>query len=42
MEQDRAALEDRDVAIGQPGRLAEGLMREMLAFRSRNGALSTR
>src|SRR5262245_47994487 len=30
MKQDRAALEDRDVSIGQPRHLAEGLMREML------------
>ena len=42
MEQDRAALEDRDVAIGQPRHLAEGLVREMRGFRSPNGTLSTR
>src|SRR5690242_9137961 len=29
MKQDRAALEDRDVSIGQPRHLAEGLVREM-------------
>ena len=29
MKQDRAALEDRDVSVRQPGHLAEGLMREM-------------
>ena len=32
MKQDRAALEDRDVAIGQPRHLAEGLVREMLGL----------
>src|SRR5215475_7105882 len=30
MKQDCAALEDRDVSIGQPRYLAEGLVREML------------
>jgi hypothetical protein len=30
VKQDRAALEDRDVAVGQPRHLAEGLVREML------------
>ena len=30
MKQDCAALEDRDVSIGQPWYLAEGLVREML------------
>ena len=35
MEQDRAALEDRDVAIGQPRHLAEGLVREMLGASDR-------
>ena len=29
MKQDRAALEDRDVSIGQPRHLAERLVREM-------------
>jgi hypothetical protein len=42
MEQDCAALEDREVAIGQPRHLAERLMREMVGIRSRNGTLSTR
>ena len=32
MQQDRAALEDREVAIGQPRHLAEGLVREMLGL----------
>src|SRR6516162_10962594 len=36
MKQDRAALEDRDVSIGQPRHLAEGLVRELL------GALTTK
>src|ERR1700730_16462708 len=34
MKQDRAALEDRDVSIGQPRHLAEGLVREMLGIPS--------
>src|SRR5262249_30367818 len=34
MKQDRAALEDRDVSIGQPRHLPEGLMREMLGIPS--------
>src|SRR4051794_1975461 len=34
MKQDRAALEDRDVSIGQPWHLAEGLVREMLGVPS--------
>src|SRR4030081_2888086 len=34
MKQDRAALEDRDVSIGQPRYLAEGLVREMLGIPS--------
>ena len=41
VEQDRAAFENRDIAVGQPRHLAEGLMGEMLALRSRNGVLST-
>src|SRR6266849_3873698 len=32
MKQDRAALEDREVSIGQPRHLAEGLVREMLGI----------
>src|SRR6516165_3705304 len=34
MKQDRAALEDRDVSIGQPRHLAEGLVSEMLGVPS--------
>src|SRR5713226_4770772 len=34
VEQDRAALEDRDVSIGQPRHLAKGLVREMLGIPS--------
>src|SRR5215470_10476748 len=34
MKQDGAALEDRDVSIGQPRHLPEGLMREMLGIPS--------
>jgi hypothetical protein len=30
MKQDRAALEDRDAALGQPWHLAKGLMDKML------------
>lgn len=29
MKQDRAAFEDRDVSVGQPRHLAEGLVSEM-------------
>jgi hypothetical protein len=32
MQQDRAALEDRDVAIGEPGDLAEGLVGELVGL----------
>src|SRR5882724_6763272 len=34
MKQDRAALEDRDVSIGQPRHLAKWLVREMLGIPS--------
>jgi hypothetical protein len=33
MQQDGPAFEDRDVSIGQPRDLPEGLMREMIGVR---------
>src|SRR3981081_2078768 len=38
MKQDRSALEDRDVSIGQPRHLTERLVREMLGIRGAHGS----
>jgi hypothetical protein len=42
MKQNRAALEDRDLSIGQPRHLAEGLVRKMLDIPAPNGTPLTR